>query len=89
LPAIVAAVAPGGVLIYETFGVGNERYGRPTNPDFLLRPGELLRAVDGKLTVVAYEQGIVTAPRPAVVQRICAVETSGSYSAARSLEGGA
>ncbi|MGH6961771.1 MAG: class I SAM-dependent methyltransferase, partial [Dongiaceae bacterium] len=55
LPALVAAVASGGCLIYETFAVGNERLGRPTNPDFLLRPGELLEAVRGQLTVVAYE----------------------------------
>jgi len=89
LPAIVATVAPGGVLIYETFAAGNERFGRPSNPDFLLRPAELLQAVEGKLSVVAYEHGVVATPRRAVVQRICAVEASGPYSAARSLEGGA
>jgi len=44
LPAIARALAPGGVLIYETFARGNERFGRPCNPDFLLRPGELLEA---------------------------------------------
>lgn len=71
LPAIVAAVAPGGVLLYETFAVGNERYGRPRNPNFLLRAGELLDAVHGHLTVVAYEHG--TTKRPAVIQRIAAV----------------
>ena len=73
LPAIVAAVAPGGCLIYETFAAGNERFGRPTNPDFLLRPGELLDAVRGRLTVLAYENLEVAEPRPAVVQRIAAV----------------
>jgi SAM-dependent methyltransferase len=73
LPAIVAAVAPGGCLIYETFAVGNERFGKPSNPDFLLRPGELLDAVRGRLTVVAYENLEVSEPRPAVVQRIAAV----------------
>jgi SAM-dependent methyltransferase len=72
LSAIARALAPGGVLIYETFALGNERFGRPHNPDFLLRPGELLNAF-GMLTVVAFEQGEVSAPRPAVVQRITAV----------------
>ena len=55
LPAIVAAVAPGGCLLYETFAIGNERFGKPSNPDFLLRPGELLEAVRDRLTVLAYE----------------------------------
>jgi len=73
LPRLVAAVAPGGVLIYETFAMGNERLGRPRNPDFLLRPGELLDAVDGSLAVVAYEHGVIAQPRPAIVQRLCAV----------------
>ncbi len=74
LPAIVAAVAPGGLLIYETFARGNERLGRPRNPDFLLRAGELLDAVAGRLEVIAYENLEVSEPRPAVVQRIAAVE---------------
>src|SRR5262245_65968519 len=73
LPPIVAAVAPGGCLIYETFAVGNERFGKPSNPDFLLRPGELLEAVRGRLTVLAYENLEVAEPRPAIVQRIVAV----------------
>ena len=73
LPAIVAAVASGGCLIYETFAVGNERFGKPSNPDFLLRPGELLEAVRGRLTVLAYENLEITEPRPAFVQRIAAV----------------
>ena len=60
-----------GSLIYETFAVGNERFGRPSNPDFLLRPGELLDAFAG-LTVVAFEQGEVSRPRPAVIQRVAA-----------------
>lgn len=55
LPDIVAAVSSDGVLIYETFAIGNERFGRPSNPDFLLRPGELLAAVAGHLTPIAYE----------------------------------
>jgi SAM-dependent methyltransferase len=72
LPAIASALAPGGVVIYETFAQGNERFGRPRNPDFLLRPGELLDAF-AALTVVAFEQGEVSLPRPAVIQRIAAV----------------
>jgi hypothetical protein len=60
------------VLLYETFMAGNERYGRPSNPDFLLRPGELLEAF-GALTIVAFEQGMVERPKKAVVQRLCAV----------------
>jgi SAM-dependent methyltransferase len=72
LPAIVAAVAPGGWLLYETFAQGNERFGRPSNPDFLLAPGELLDAVRGRLRVVAYEECEVASPRPAMVQRIAA-----------------
>jgi SAM-dependent methyltransferase len=70
---IVAALRPGGVLVYETFMAGNERFGKPSNPHFLLRPGELLELVQGWLEVVAFEQGTVEAPRPAVVQRLCAV----------------
>lgn len=72
LPAIASALAPDGAVIYETFAQGNERFGRPRNPDFLLRPGELLKAF-ASLAVVAFEQGAVTLPRPAVIQRIAAV----------------
>lgn len=72
-PDLLAALAPGGVLIYETFSAGNERYGRPSNPDFLLRPGELLEIVRGRLRVIAYEDLYTEAPKPALVQRICAV----------------
>ncbi|HEX6828848.1 MAG TPA: SAM-dependent methyltransferase, partial [Burkholderiales bacterium] len=79
LPRIVEAVAAGGVLIYETFAAGNERHGRPTNPEFLLRPGELLEAVRGRLTVIAFEQGFVSRPKPAVVQRLCAVNGAGEF----------
>ncbi len=71
LPAVGSALAPGGALIYETFARGNERFGRPQNPDFLLRPGELLEAFAG-LTVVAFEQGEIAWPRSAIVQRIAA-----------------
>lgn len=73
LPRIVAAVAPGGVLIYETFAKGHERHGRPSNPDHLLNPGELLEAVNGELTVIAYAHGPEGDPPRAVRQRICAV----------------
>jgi len=71
LPDIAAALAPGGVLIYETFALGNERLGRPRTPEFLLHAGELLASF-ATLTVIAFEQGKVDAPRPAVIQRIAA-----------------
>lgn len=73
LADIVGAVAPGGVLIYETFAAGNERFGKPNNPDFLLRPNELLEVVLPNLTVIAYEHGEEREPKPAVRQKICAV----------------
>jgi SAM-dependent methyltransferase len=73
LGAVVDAVAPGGLLIYETFAVGNERLGRPTNPDFLLRRNELVElALAHGLVVVAFEDVEVEQPKPAVVQRIAA-----------------
>ena len=75
LCAIVGSLAPGGVLIYETFARGNERYGKPSNPDFLLRPGELLElAADpaAPLHVYAYEDLKIESPAPAMVQRLCA-----------------
>jgi SAM-dependent methyltransferase len=72
-PAIVTALEEGGVLLYETFMRGHERFGKPSNPAFLLAPGELLAAF-GALTVVAFEQGRVETPGPAVVQRLCAVK---------------
>ena len=71
-PALAEAVGEGGVLIYETFMTGNEKFGRPSNPAFLLRPGELLGAFAG-LAPVAFEQGTVQRPKPAVIQRLCAV----------------
>jgi SAM-dependent methyltransferase len=73
LPTLVDAVAPEGVLIYETFAVGNERFGKPSNPDFLLRPGELKEAVHGQLKIIAYQEGEVDVPRRAVVQSIAAM----------------
>lgn len=72
-PRLLEALAPEGALIYETFAAGNERYGRPANPAFLLNPGELLEVVRDRLRVVAYEELYVSDPRPAVVQRLCAV----------------
>jgi SAM-dependent methyltransferase len=71
---LLAALRPGGVLVYETFALGNEKLGRPSNPEFLLRPNELLRWVDGRLQVLAFEQGRVELPKPAVIQRICALQ---------------
>jgi SAM-dependent methyltransferase len=73
-PALSAALAPGGLLIYETFAAGNERFGRPSNPDFLLQPGELLTAFGTALMVIAFEQGVVDQPRRAVVQRLAAAK---------------
>ncbi|MGH6690586.1 MAG: class I SAM-dependent methyltransferase [Gammaproteobacteria bacterium] len=72
-PHLLAALAPAGVLIYETFAAGNERYGRPSNPAFLLKEGELLDVVRGKLRVIAYEDLHVADPKPALIQRICAI----------------
>jgi SAM-dependent methyltransferase len=72
-PALLASVAGGGVLIYETFALGNEAFGKPSNPDFLLRPGELLEACRG-LHVVAFEDGVLDAPLRRI-QRIVAVKT--------------
>jgi SAM-dependent methyltransferase len=71
-PVLADSLAPGGVLLYETFMLGNERYGRPSNPAFLLRPGELWQAFGG-LHVIAFEQGTVAEPRPAMIQRLYAV----------------
>ena len=78
LATIAQSVAPGGILLYETFAAGNEAFGRPSRPDFLLQPGELLRTC-AAMDVVAYEQGYLTDP-PRLVQRIVAVRpaTEGS-----------
>jgi SAM-dependent methyltransferase len=69
---LLDGIGPDGVLIYETFARGNERYGRPASPQFLLEPGELLRVVAGRMRVLAYEDLFVEQPKPAMVQRICA-----------------
>jgi hypothetical protein len=74
LDLMVSWLSPGGLLIYETFARGNARYGRPANPDFLLRPGELAElAIRGGLHLLAYEDGYVPTPRPARVQRMVAL----------------
>lgn len=71
---LLAALTPDGALLYETFAVGNEAYGRPSNPDFLLCEDELLDLVRGRLTIVAFEQGLSSDRDMAkVVQRIAAV----------------
>jgi SAM-dependent methyltransferase len=72
-PNLLAALAPGGVLIYETFAHGNQTVGKPSNPAFLLAPGELLDVVRPRLRVVAFQDGFLAQPRPAYVQRICAI----------------
>ena len=71
-PHLRAALAPRGVLIYETFASGNAAFGKPSNPAFLLAAGELLALARG-LHVLGYEDGIVARPVPARVQRLCAV----------------
>ena len=71
LPTLLSSVAPGGVLLYETFSVGNETFGRPKRPDFLLQPGELL-TVCASWVVLGYECGYLADP-PRVVQRIAAI----------------
>ena len=71
-PVLIDSVAEAGLLIYETFALGNERFGRPSNPDFLLKPGELYEAVRGTLRVLGYEDVFLERPTPAMVQRLCA-----------------
>ena len=72
-PVLADALAPGGILIYETFAVGNERYGKPGNPAFLLKPRELFDVFGIALHVLAFEEGMVSLPRVARVQRLAAV----------------
>ena len=74
LPDLLALLAPGGVLIYETFMLGNEAFGKPSNPEFLLHPGELRTVVAAAgLLEIAFEEGYVASPKPAVCQAICAI----------------
>lgn len=82
-PALLASVAPGGVLLYETFAEGNETVGKPSRPDFLLRRGELMQAC-GELQVVAYEDGFLAQP-DRFVQRIAAVREAPAHGRARHL----
>ncbi|MEQ8402448.1 MAG: hypothetical protein RH978_15715 [Roseitalea porphyridii] len=70
--AIAGALAPAGILIYETFAKGNERFGKPSNPAFLLDEGELLSAFTDRLKIIAFEDVVLQEPRPAAVQRLCA-----------------
>ena len=71
-PALLDALMPGGVLLYETFMEGNERFGRPSRPEFLLKDGELLELVRGRFSVVAYEARLVSEPKMAMIQRVAA-----------------
>ena len=75
-PHLFTALEPGGVLLYETFMAGNERFGKPSRPDFLLQDGELLERVRGHFSVVAYEARMISEPKMAMVQRIAARRTS-------------
>ncbi|MGZ3235786.1 MAG: class I SAM-dependent methyltransferase [Burkholderiaceae bacterium] len=78
---IVTSLASNGLLIYETFAQGNEYFGKPSNPDFLLATGELMTfAASNSLRVIAFEDGFVDSPRPAMVQRICAVKAGSGLS---------
>lgn len=72
-PHLFSLIEPGGVLIYETFMVGNELLGKPSSPEYLLRRGELLDLIGKRFSIVAFEEGQVDTPRPAVIQRVCAV----------------
>jgi SAM-dependent methyltransferase len=72
LARLIECLDDSGVLLYETFSLGHEQYGRPTNPDYLLRPGELLDVFGTELKVIAFEQGLVSKPSPKIIQRICA-----------------
>lgn len=70
---LLALLAPGGVLIYETFMLGNEAYGKPSSPDFLLRPGELRELISqAGLCEISFEEGFAATPKPAMRQAICA-----------------
>jgi len=71
-PRLIDSLEAGGVLLYETFMEGNERFGQPTNPDFLLKEGELLDVVRGRFAVTAYEARLISEPKMAMVQRIAA-----------------
>jgi SAM-dependent methyltransferase len=72
MPDLLDAIEPGGVLLYETFMDGNERFGKPNRPDHLLHDGELLELVRGRFSVTAYEARLISDPKMAMVQRIAA-----------------
>lgn len=81
-PHILASLANGGVLIYETFASGNALYGKPSNPDFLLKRGELLEVLRqraGSMQVLAFEEGYAEVPKPAMLQRICAIKKTTGF----------
>ena len=71
-PKLFCLLDDGGVLIYETFAIGHEKYGRPTNPDYLLKSGELINLVSPQMRVIAYEERLIARPAKAYVQRIVA-----------------
>lgn len=81
-PQLFDSLAPGGVLIYETFASGNAQFGKPSNPDFLLASGELLNLTQAysrhPLRIIAFEDGFAARPGPAMVQRICLLKPAGS-----------
>lgn len=83
-PHIFDSLAAGGVLLIETFALGNGQFGKPSNPDFLLQPGELLKLAStyqaSPLRVVAFEDGYVSQPKSAMIQRICLVKSDANFS---------
>lgn len=82
-PAMLDSLVPGGVLIFETFAQGNAQFGKPSNPNFLLAHGELAATLQaaGDFHILAYEDGYVSQPKPAMVQRICAIKHSDAETA--------
>lgn len=90
VPRMLSSIADQGVLLYETFSAGNQQFGKPSNPDFLLAPGELLRwlaaDVENAWRVLAFEDGYVGRPKPAMVQRLCAVKGTASSPAGLQLD---
>ncbi len=87
LPLILESLAPGGVLIYETFAMGNGQFGKPSNPAFLLQSSELLSWMNSgqkgqpSMRVLAFEDGYIEQPKPAMVQRLCALKLPALHSA--------
>ena len=84
MPSLLTSLAPGGILVYETFAIGNETFGKPSNPNFLLRRAELLDiARSGGLSVIAFEDGCIDQPKPAMVQRLCACREPYAFGSAK------